>query len=201
MLFALVRPTGATAASNDYTSWKQYDPAWSDATPWPNASIPTFGGAGCYITSVAILLRHYNVVIEPDVNCFNPLICNNRLMEVGAVDSAGDMHPYEINKAYPDFSYAGTKSYSLENLRTLLNEGYACIVAVNNYGHYVAIKSVSGSEVVMMDPGSTSTNLTEKYGIQNAIIYFKVTSQAENENYLDQCKIYPTLAKLFFTKA
>lgn len=196
MVLVLVKPTDVHAASNDYTTWKQYDSAWSSATPWPNASIPTFGGAGCYITSVAILLRHYNVVTEADVNRFNPLICNNRLMEVGAVDSAGDMHPYEIEKAYPGFSYVGTKDYSLENLRSLLNEGYACIVAVNNYGHYVAIRSVSGSEVIMMDPGSAATNLTGKYGTQNAIIYFKAEAQTADEDYLSLCQSHTTLAKV-----
>ncbi len=168
----------ADAASNDYTSWKQYDSAWSSATPWPNASIPTFGGAGCYITSVAILLRHYNVVTDSNVNSFNPLICNNRLMEVGAVDSAGDMHPNLISNAYPGFTFVGSQGYSIDGLRNLLNAGYACIVAVKGYGHYVAIRSVNGSSVEMMDPGSSATDLHSRYGSANAIIYFKTSGNA-----------------------
>ena len=63
---------GMTAAgTNDYTTWKQTSSSWGEATPWSNASIPKFGDAGCWITSVAILLRHYNVVTDSNVNTFN----------------------------------------------------------------------------------------------------------------------------------
>ena len=92
------------AATNDYTTWKQTSSSWGEATPWPNASIPKFGDAGCWITSVAILLRHYNVVTDSNVNTFNPLICNNRLMQYGIVNSAGDFcNLGNIKNAYPGF--------------------------------------------------------------------------------------------------
>ena len=100
---------GMTAAgTNDYTTWKQTSSSWGEARPWPNASIPKFGDAGCWITSVAILLRHYNVVTDSNVNTFNPLICNNRLMEYGIVNSAGDFcNLGRMSSAYPGFEYAG----------------------------------------------------------------------------------------------
>ena len=154
------------AATNDYTTWKQTSSSWGEARPWPNASIPKFGDAGCWITSVAILLRHYNIVTDPNVNSFNPLICNNRLMQYGIVNSAGDFcNLGNIKNAYPGFEYAGQKSYSFSNLKSLYDQGYACIVHETR-GHYVAVRSVSSSGVVVRDPGYSTTSLTNSDTIQ-----------------------------------
>ena len=179
-LINMINPTeevyayGMTAAAtNDYTTWKQTSSSWGEATPWPNASIPKFGDAGCWITSVAILLRHYNVVTDSNVNTFNPLICNNRLMQYGIVNSAGDFcNLGNIKNAYPGFEYAGQQAYSLSKLKSLYDQGYACIVhETRGQGHYVAVRTVSSSSVVVMDPGSSTTSLTNSDTIQ----YFKVT--------------------------
>ena len=170
---------GMTAAgTNDYTTWKQTSSSWGEATPWPNASIPKFGDAGCWITSVAILLRHYNVVTDSNVNTFNPLICNNRLMQYGIVNSAGDFcNLGNIKNAYPGFEYAGQQGYSLSNLKSLYDQGYACIVHETR-GHYVAVRSVSSSGAVVMDPGYSTTLLTKSDTIQ----YYKVTAKRDTVN-------------------
>ena len=166
------------AATNDYTTWKQTSSSWGEATPWPNASIPKFGDAGCWITSVAILLRHYNVVTDSNVNTFNPLICNNRLMQYGIVNSAGDFcNLGNIKNAYPGFEYAGQQAYSLSNLKSLYDQGYACIVHETR-GHYVAVRSVSSSGAIVMDPGYSTTSLTNSDTIQ----YYKVTAKRDTEN-------------------
>ena len=170
---------GMTAAgTNDYTTWKQTSSSWGEARPWPNASIPKFGDAGCWITSVAILLRHYNVVTDSNVNTFNPLICNNRLMEYGIVNSAGDFcNLGRMSSAYPGFEYAGQISYSFGTLKSLYDQGYACIVHETR-GHYVAVRSVSGSGVVVMDPGYSTTSLTNSDTIQ----YYRVTAKRDTTN-------------------
>lgn len=184
-LINIINPTeevyayGMTAAAtNDYTTWKQTSSSWGEATPWPNASIPKFGDAGCWITSVAILLRHYNVVTDSNVNTFNPLICNNRLMQYGIVNSAGDFcNLGNIKNAYPGFEYAGQQAYSLSNLKSLYDQGYACIVHETR-GHYVAVRSVSSSGAIVMDPGYSTTSLTNSDTIQ----YYKVTAKRDTEN-------------------
>ena len=184
-LINMINPTeevyayGMTAAAtNDYTTWKQTSSSWGEATPWPNASIPKFGDAGCWITSVAILLRHYNVVTDSNVNTFNPLICNNRLMQYGIVNSAGDFcNLGNIKNAYPGFEYAGQQAYSLSNLKSLYDQGYACIVHETR-GHYVAVRSVSSSGAIVMDPGYSTTSLTNSDTIQ----YYKVTAKRDTEN-------------------
>ena len=170
---------GMTAAgTDDYTIWKQTSSSWGEARPWPNASIPKFGDAGCWITSVAILLRHYNVVTDSNVNTFNPLICNNRLMEYGIVNSAGDFcNLGRMSSAYPGFEYAGQTSYSFGTLKSLYDQGYACIVHETR-GHYVAVRSVSGSGVVVMDPGYSTTSLTNSDTIQ----YYRVTAKRDTTN-------------------
>ena len=166
------------AATNDYTTWKQTSSSWGEARPWPNASIPKFGDAGCWITSVAILLRHYNVVTDSNVNSFNPLICNNRLMQYGIVNSAGDFcNLGNMKNAYPGFEYVGQRTYSLNNLKSLYDQGYACIVHETR-GHYVAVRSVSSSGAVVMDPGYSTTSLTNSDTIQ----YYKVTAKQDTVN-------------------
>ena len=166
------------AATNDYTTWKQTSSSWGEARPWPNASIPKFGDAGCWITSVAILLRHYNVVTDSNVNSFNPLICNNRLMQYGIVNSAGDFcNLGNMKNAYPGFEYVGQRTYSLNNLKSLYDQGYACIVHETR-GHYVAVRSVSSAGAVVMDPGYSTTSLTNSDTIQ----YYKVTAKRDTVN-------------------
>jgi hypothetical protein len=48
-------------------------------------------------------------------------------------------------------------------MESLMNEGYYLMAEVKYGGHYVAIDSVSGSYVTMMDPGSRSTSLFDTY--------------------------------------
>ena len=193
-LINMINPTeevyayGMTAAAtNDYTTWKQTSSSWGEATPWPNASIPKFGDAGCWITSVAILLRHYNVVTDSNVNTFNPLICNNRLMQYGIVNSAGDFcNLGNIKNAYPGFEYAGQQAYSLSNLKSLYNQGYACIVHETR-GHYVAVRSVSSSGAIVMDPGYSTTSLTNSDTIQ----YYRATNSNPQPTKFECCLDYP----------
>ena len=160
MVVSLVPTAAMATASNDYTKWKQYDSEWNQSEAWPASQYPYatmrwMRQAGCYVTSIAMLLRHYNVVTDSNVNNFNPWICNTELGKVGALDAAADMVAGNISKAYPGFVYAGSTTYSASTLISLYNKGYACVVAVNGYGHYVAVKTANSTDnIVIMDPGS-----------------------------------------------
>lgn len=77
MLVTMLPVTAMATASNDYTQWRQSDSEWNQEEAWPasqypNASMRWMRQAGCLVTSVAMLLRHYNVVVTSDVNAFNP---------------------------------------------------------------------------------------------------------------------------------
>ena len=183
VMLATLLPTNAFAvASNDYTQWRQSDPEWNQAEAWPasqypNASMRWMRNAGCLVTSVAMLLRHYGVVTTTDVNSFNPWICNNALKAAGAFTSAADMYWDGVKKAYPGFVYVGQKSYSKATLASLYSQGYACIVGVNNNGHYVAVKSANSSGAVIMDPGWGYTSLSS-FSSVNTIVYYTATPSA-----------------------
>ena len=174
-----VAPIASAAASDDYTKWKQYDSAWNRQEAWPyneypNASMRYMKQAGCAVTSVAMLLRHYNVITDSNVNNFNPWVCNENLKNVGAFTSAADLRWADVSNAYPGFEYAGqTTSFSQSKLYDLYSQGYACLVNVNykGSGHYVAVQSATSSGATIMDPGSSATSLSS-YGTKYKIVYF-----------------------------
>ena len=179
----------AMAASNDYTTWRQSDSAWNQSVAWPASQYPAatmryMREAGCLVTSIAMLLRHYNVVTDSNVNNFNPWKCNEALKSAGAFNSAADLIWGSISKAYPGFQYAGNAGYSASTLYDLYSRGYACIVAVNGYGHYVAVKSATSSGSVIMDPGWGYTSLSSFRSV-NQIYYFSVKGAPSNASKIN----------------
>ena len=179
----------AMAASNDYTTWRQSDSAWNQSVAWPASQYPAatmryMREAGCLVTSIAMLLRHYNVVTDSNVNNFNPWKCNEALKSAGAFNSAADLIWGSISKAYPGFQYAGNAGYSASTLYDLYSRGYACIVAVNGYGHYVAVKSATSSGSVIMDPGWGYTSLSSFRSV-NQIYYFSVKGTPSNASKIN----------------
>ena len=177
-------PTKA-AASNDYTQWRQGDAAWNQAEAWPASQYPSatmryMSQAGCLVTSIAMLLRHYNVVTDSNVNNFNPWICNEELKAAGAFTAAADLKWAEVKNAFPGFVYQGCVGYSASQLVSLYNQGYACIVAVNGEGHFVAVNNASNSSnITIMDPGWGYTSLSN-FGSVNTIYYFAATPSPTN---------------------
>ena len=179
----------AMAASNDYTTWRQSDSAWNQSVAWPASQYPAatmryMREAGCLVTSIAMLLRHYNVVTDSNVNNFNPWKCNEALKSAGAFNSAADLIWGSISKAYPGFQYAGNAGYSASTLYDLYSRGYACIVAVNGYGHYVAVKSATSSAYVIMDPGWGYSSLSSFRSV-NQIYYFSVKGAPSNASKIN----------------
>lgn len=209
LVFAMmisILPAGASAAAvDDYTRWKQYDPEWNQAEAWPQwaypgASLRTLGAGGCLVTSIAMLLRHYDVIAETDLNAFNPWICNEALKAAGAFDSEADLIYAYVENAYPGFSYQGWTGYDLPTLKSLMNDGYACIVQVSGSGgwyHYVAVNTIDGDNIVIMDPGSEATSLSA-YGAAHAILYFAPTPV--KREYVDYCEEYTSHGKILVTK-
>lgn len=197
-----ILPAGASAAVDDYTQWKQYDPEWNQSEAWswqdyPGASLRTLGAGGCLVTSIAMLLRHYDVIAETDLNAFNPWICNEALKAAGAFDSEADLIYAYVENAYPGFVYQDCIGYDLSTLKSLMNDGYACIVKVNGRQHYVAVKNIDGDNVVIMDPGSEATSLSA-YGGASSILYYAPTP-AKRE-YVDYCEEYTSYGKILVTK-
>jgi len=204
LVIGLLPTTASAAAIDDYTKWKQYDPEWNQSEAWPAWQYPyaterMMSGAGCLVTSIAMLIRHYNVIVD-DVDNFNPWICNETLKAAGALDAAADLIWTNVAKAYPGFVYEGSTYYNISTLQDLMNQGYACVVQVSGSGgyyHYVAVNSINGNDVYIMDPGSDATNLSY-YGSVYTIHYF-VPTPAKME-YIDYCTSYDSYGKIQVTK-
>ena len=182
MMVTMLPVTAMATASNDYTQWRQGDSEWNQQEAWPasqypGASMRWMRQAGCLVTSISMLLRHYNVVVTSDVNSFNPWICNNALKAAGAFTSSADMYWDGVRKAYPGFVYVGSAAYSREKLASLYSQGYACVVGVNGNGHYVAVRSADSSGAVIMDPGWGYTSLSN-FSSVNSIYYYSATPSA-----------------------
>ena len=132
LMIAILPFSVSATASNDYTQWRQGDAEWNQQQAWPASSYPNatlhyMSEAGCLVTSIAMLLRHYNVITDSNVNNFNPWICNERLKAAGAFDSAADIIYGNIQKAFSGFQYVNTIGYSQASLIDLYNQGYADI--------------------------------------------------------------------------
>lgn len=180
MLVSSITMTANSVASNDYTQWKQGDAEWNQAEAWPSSQYPSatsrmMKDAGCVVTSLAILLRHHNVITSSDVHTFNPWICNEELKKVSAFNKSADLIWADVNKAYPGFELVDYRTtYSFSTIERLYREGYACIINVG--GHYVALKNVEGATVNIMDPGYSNRPTLASYSNPLTIIYYKVTS-------------------------
>ena len=73
-----------------------------------------------------------------------------------------------------------TKEQKLNKIKELTSQGGVYVVAQVNVGrneHWVAIDSVNGDKVKMMDPGSKSTDMWGEYNWANtkSLSYFKVS--------------------------
>lgn len=175
-------------AGNDYTKWKQTDKAWNKKQAWtkkefPKATMFYMKQGGDIVTSVAMLLRHHNVVKVSNIHTFNPWICNKTLKKAKVFNKAAELQFDKISKAYPGFVYKGRKVYSKEKLKDLYKKGYAVIVQVADY-HYVAVHSISGKKIRIMDPKYNRTYLSA-YSTPKVIYYFKVI------DYVDSYKEIP----------
>lgn len=120
--------------SQIYRTWNQDDPAFNKEEAWPAALFPDssyhfFHECGCLITSLAIMLRHYDIEKETDPARFNPWILNQKLIRKGLLDSMGDLHLYRIQEVYP-LEYVDAIPFTWEDMRELCHEGYPFLITV-----------------------------------------------------------------------
>jgi len=151
-------------SDNSYKSWKQYGESWSGMNL--GASSDTVAQSGCAVTSAAILMVHSGAVTD---DSFNPGTLVSFMSANGGFTSSGCILWSVLSEYTPSFSYCGKTTLSgsqrdkTAEMQRLINEGYVLMAEVKYGGHYVAIDTVSGSNVTMMDPGSRSTSLYDTY--------------------------------------
>lgn len=168
-------------STGDFAKWKQYE------GPWTNVPIGRSGSTirqiGCLVTSVSMLIAKSGV--ETKISNFNPGTFVEFLNKNGGFDG-GNFVWGAATKAAPSLKYQGkvglaglSKSQKLKKIKDLISQKgvYAVAEVKGNTGqHWVAIDSVSGSTVNMMDPGSSSTDMWSEYNWANTseLSYYRV---------------------------
>lgn len=169
------------ASSGPFASWKQFEGPWAGV--YLGNSGKTIKQIGCLATSVSILIAKSGVqTVIPD---FNPGTFVEYLSQNGGFVSGGNFVWSAASLAAPTFKYQmsyNVSGYSrqqkLNAITEMINNGcYITAEVKGNTGqHWVAIDTVSGSSVIMMDPGSRATDMWDQYPWQNTsrLACFKV---------------------------
>lgn len=169
------------STTGEFTNWKQYDPAW--ATVNIGNSGKTIKNIGCTVTSISMLIAKSGV--PTNIENFNPGTFVQALNNNNGFTSGGALYWSVVSKIIPNFEYQGqkhvagkSKSEKLQQLNELLNNGYFVTAEVkgNTGQHWVAVDNISGENINMFDPASTSTDMWTKYDWANTstYAYFKV---------------------------
>ena len=171
------------AATGEYAGWKQYEGEWINVQM--GSSGKTIRQIGCLVTSIAIQIAKSGVQTNVS-GAFNPGTFVQFLSNNGGFDSGGSLVDYTLaTRAAPDFKYQGrvdvmglSRAEKLAKIKELLSQGAYIVAEVkgNTGQHWVAIDSVEGDNVKMMDPGSKSTDMWSEYNWANTSIlnYYKV---------------------------
>ncbi|MDE5563850.1 MAG: SH3 domain-containing protein, partial [Oscillospiraceae bacterium] len=132
----------------------------------------TVAKSGCAVTSAAMLMVQSGSVTDAD---FNPGTIISYLNQNGGFSSSGSINWNKLSGYAPNFTYvrnyklSGTQQQKAATMQSLMDDGYYLLAVVKYGGHFVAIDSVDGSNVTMMDPGSRSTSLFDKYAADGVI--------------------------------
>ena len=169
-----------TASSGPYASWKQYEGPWT-TVPMGNSG-KNIRQIGCLVTSISMLVAKSGVPTV--IDDFNPGTFVQFLNNNGGFVSGGNYVWASVSKAAPAFQFVGrayvsgySKNQKLQKLTELMNQGYYVVAEVkgNTGQHWVAIDAIAGQTVIMMDPGSSSTDMWAQYDWRNTstFAYFK----------------------------
>ena len=172
-------------SSGEFANWKQGDPQWG-GTPMGNSG-KTLSQIGCLATSVSMLIAKSGVPVDSSINPFNPGTFVQFLNKNGGFDGGGNFNWSAATKAAPTFVYKGsvnlsgmTQQQKLRRIQEIVSTPgvYATVEVKGNTGqHWVAIDSVSGTTINMMDPSTSSTDMWGQYNWSNTstIAYYQVS--------------------------
>lgn len=168
-------------SGSGYASWKQTDPRWATISLGKS----TIGGIGCLATSISMLIAKSGVTTNVGGE-FNPGTFVQKMSSIGGFDTVGNLQWARVGQVANNFNYVNkielegkSKSEKLATLNELLNQGYylVCEVKGGEGTHWVAVDSIDGENITMMDPGSKATNMWSQYSWQNTnqVSYFKIS--------------------------
>lgn len=172
----------AVGASGPYANWKQYEGSWVNITLGNSGK--TINQIGCLATSISMLIAKSGVPTNVQGD-FNPGSFVEAMNRNGGFVNGGNLVWGAVQRVAPQFKYVNkinvhwmSQSQKLSKLQELLNQGYYVVAEVkgDTGQHWVAIDNISNNQIVMMDPGSSSTNMWARYNWVNTscFSYFKV---------------------------
>ena len=168
--------------TGEYVNWRQGGQSWSNIRIGNTSS--TIGNIGCLVTSIAILIEKsgVNTTIVP----FNPGTFVEALNNNGGFDGKGNLYYAPISKVVPNFQYVGnvnlrgkSRAEKLLLINQYSSQGYYLTIevkgATQGSQHWVAMMSVNGNNVNIVDPASDKTDLWSAYewGKTTQFNYFK----------------------------
>lgn len=161
-------------SSGPYANWKQYEGAWVSVPI--GSSGKTIKNIGCLVTSISMLVAKSGqpTTITGD---FNPGTFVQALNSNNGFTGSGALIWSTVTKIVPSFKYQGFVSVSGFSKEAKLNKLKELLSNKNNYvvaevkgdsgEHWVAIDGISDGNIVMMDPGSPSSDLWAQYDWRN----------------------------------
>ena len=154
-----------SASFGAFANWKQAGQPWSNVKMGNSGR--TIGQIGCLVTSVAMLIAKSGV--QTSVANFNPGTFVQFLNNNGGFDGDGNLSYAPISKAAPSFRWVNqidlrgmSREQKLNTIRNYQSQGYFMAAEVSTSGqHWVAIDTVNGNSIKVMDP---ATNITDLWG-------------------------------------
>ena len=143
---------------DDFYTWRIYDEYYNQEEAWPAEEYPDttdtmFHQIGCYVVSLATMLRYFGIVTEPSFEKFNPWILYEKLKSVHAFASDASADTAKLSEILP-VRIVDSVPYDRETLRRSLEAGYACqiiVKGVNAPQHYVVPIRVTENDVEIVD--------------------------------------------------
>ena len=173
---------GVCVSNGEYAKWRQGDEQWG-SVPMGNSG-QNIRQIGCLVTSVSMLIAKSGV--KTNINPFNPGTFVEFLNKNGGFGSGGNFIWASTSNVAPDFVFQDrvylsglSKDEKINKIKELVSQKNIYVVAEvkgNTGQHWVAIDSVSGSTINMMDPASDSTDMWSQYNWENTstLAYYKV---------------------------
>ena len=162
-------------STGDFASWKQTDPEWGSVPMGDSGK--NIHQIGCLATSVAILIKKSGVQVDSSINPFTPGTFVEYLNQHGGFAEGGNFVWAVATKAAPSFVYKErvyvkdmSKTEKLAKIKEIVNTkgNYAVAEVMGDTGqHWVAIDSINGDTINMMDPGSDATEMWKQYDWAN----------------------------------
>lgn len=179
-----------TSYSTDYTTWRQGDAAWGSTAL---GDVHTFGGSGCLISAIAILMCHSGAY---DPASLNPGVLRDWLDSKGCISHSSDRSKDALlsfglitSTLSPRFYFVNQEFFSTSTpfsdvcLRVdeLIASGYYVVARVKNSGHFVAVAKVTNGDARIYDSGYVSKQLLSEYdGTIGGLIYFKANKSGKD---------------------